>query len=172
MGTLNAVYIRSAQPVTTTIKAKERTGYTIPGSSFYAVDLDSSEFGCPEDEILQLSLSLQTDAIWITFQSTADVFVYHHCNKGSVVRSLCFGRFNEREWERIEGIPEPWENATFFDTKKLAFLLKYEKDKKRRDEIERFFNAGSLKLGSDIPGIDARESARAIATFFNLPGWQ
>lgn len=148
------------------------TAYTEPGSSFFAIELSPEDFDCPEAELLELSENLDTDVIWITFQSAADAFVYHHWKSGVVVRSLTYGAMEQGVWEQVVGMPEPWERDALFATRQLNGLLEDMGDVQERRQTQRIFDEQILKVGSWLPMVDARESARAIAEFYRLPGWR
>jgi len=172
MGTLNAIYVRAGLADPLMLKATYPTAYTEAGSSFFAIDLRPDQFGCPEDELLFLSQTLLTDVLWITFQSAADAFEFHHWKAGKLLRSLIFGGKVQGIWERVDGVPEAWERDTFFEARQLKSLLEDEEDAAKRNQIQRIFDDGILEVGSWLPMVDARESARAIAEFYNLPGWR
>lgn len=171
MGTLNAIYIRSAVPIET-IDASWPTAYTEPGSGFFAIDLPPDHFDCPSDRLAALSGVLDTDVLWITFQSAADAFAYHHWKSGYLQRSLEHGMLEQGIWEKVEGETEPWEREAFFQPRQLARLLEDAGSEQERTTTKRLFDQQILELGSWLPMVDARESARAIAAHYALPGWQ
>jgi hypothetical protein len=145
MGTLNAIYVRAVNPDTVkAIKTKYRKATTEAGSEFYWIPRSEDDFRCPEKELAALAKQLNTDVLWLTFQSVSDSFAYHHWRGNKHLRSLEF-QINEEGWERVEGTREPWELAAF-------------------DNAE-------LEAGSVEPFIDARETARAAGEHYALPGW-
>ena len=171
MGTLNAVYVRASDPVTAAaVRAAYSVAYSESGTSFFAVDQPDDHFRCPDAEMEALSARLKTDVIWLSFQSAVDAFQYHHWNDGKLVRSLVYGCFEkEREWERVEGTPQPWESGVFFGD--LDRALRYRDSEEERREIERIYRGKIIEVGAFEPALEARESARGVAEFFRLPGW-
>jgi hypothetical protein len=61
-----------------------------------------------------MSRDLGTTAIGFVVQTAADVHEVHAFSKGTAIRHLAYSRDNEG-WVRIEGTPQPWERAYFFD---------------------------------------------------------
>ena len=125
----------------------------------------------PEAELCGLSLRLDTDVLWLAFQSVVDAFEYQHWRSGVHLRSLVFGCYGEeRTWERAEGEAEPWEQEAFFSPSDLAFWSEAATDTERR-EYERIWATGSLASGQAVPCLDARKTAKKVAEFYRLPGW-
>lgn len=171
MGTLNAIYVRASNPATATaVKGAYPTAYSEPGTDFFAIDQPNDRFRCPDAELQALSARLKSDVIWLSFQSLVDAFQYHHWEDGKLVRSLVYGCFeNEREWEKVEGTPEPWESVVFFGD--LEGALRFRDLDLERREIERIYRGNIIQVGASEPALDGRESARGVAEFFLLPGW-
>src|SRR5262249_32164524 len=42
----------------------------------------------PKRELMELSLRLKTDVLWLSFQSVVDAFQFHHWQSGNHLRSL------------------------------------------------------------------------------------
>jgi len=64
----------------------------------------------PNRELLcAISKELETDVIWLEFESTVDAFRYLHWRRGALVRTLRNGLKREGTWESVDGEPEPWE---------------------------------------------------------------
>ena len=61
-----------------------------------------------------MSRDLGTTAIGFVVQTTADVHEVHAFSKGTAIRQLAYSRDNDG-WVRVEGTPQPWESAYFFD---------------------------------------------------------
>jgi hypothetical protein len=145
MGTLNAIYVRATDAETVkAIKVKYRKATTEAGSEFYWIPRSDDDFQCPEKELAALAKQLNTDVLWLTFQSVSDSFAFHHWQGKKHLRSLEF-QINEEGWERVEGTPEPWEAAVYKGVK--------------------------LEAGGVEPFYDARETARAVGEHYMLPGW-
>jgi hypothetical protein len=173
MGTLNAIYVRAADPGTAAaLLAKYPAAHTELGSEFYAIDQPDDRFACPEGELLELSGALRTDVIWLSFQSVVDAFQFHHWREGKHVRGLVYGCFvAERTWDRVEGTGEPWEQEALFDPGRLEIALEYADDPEKRRELERIYRQNVILAGSEEPSIDSRGCAWSVAEYYRLPGW-
>ena len=170
MGTLTAIYVRATEPAkTAAVRAAYPAAFTEPGSEFYAVE--DVGFQPPETDLARLSADLDTDVLWLAFQSAADAFEFHHWRDGRHLRALVFGcRGEERTWERADGEPEAWEREAIFDPGHLAHALRYA-DAGEAAELRQIWAAGEILRGRLEPSLDAREVARAAAEFYRLPGW-
>jgi hypothetical protein len=170
LGTLNAIYVRAADPAkAAAVRAGYPQAYTEPGSEFYAVEY--AGFEPPEADLAQLSVRLSTDVLWLGFQSVVDAFEFHHWRDGRYLRALVFGCHGpeERTWERAVGEPEAWESGAIFDLEHLAHALRYA-DEREAEELQRIWRATEIVPGRMEPSLDAREVARAAAEFYCLPG--
>lgn len=149
MGTLTAFYVRVSSPeAREALLAEYPSAFTEPGTDFFAVDNPPCGFDPPEEELRDLSARLDTDVLWITFQSVVDAFEFHHWRKGVALRGLAFGcRAEERTWERVEGEPEPWEASAF-------------------EDLQAPMEPGQWD------GMQSREVAREIAIHYRLPDWR
>jgi hypothetical protein len=89
------------------------------------------------------------------------------------VRSLVFGCYgdDERTWNQVEGLPEPWEREAFFDPRGLEIPLEFAQSEDEKRELERIWREAEIVPDRHEPSIDARETARAVAEFYHLPGW-
>jgi hypothetical protein len=171
MGTLNAIYVRASHTATVTaVRARYPSACSESGAPFLAIEQPEDLFRCPEAELQALSARMKTDVIWLSFQSVVDAFEYHHWNDGKHLRSLVYGCFeHEREWERVEGTPQPWEAKVIFGDLDRA-LECYDSEEDRRD-IERIYREHLIEVGAFIPSLNARETARGVAEFLKFPGW-
>ena len=61
-----------------------------------------------------LSRDVGATAIGFVVQTTADVHEIHAFSKGAAIRRLAYSRDNDG-WVQVEGTPQPWERAYFFD---------------------------------------------------------
>ena len=153
--------------------AQYGTPFTESGLEFCAVELPIRE--CPSDNELAdlhaLSREFDTNVLWLGFSSPSDSFRFHHWRSGQVLRALAFGWFKEQGlWELAEGDPEPWERSAFFLPRTLD-IWSEEAEEAEAQEMKRVWAAAEVRAGRVIPPIDARESARAVAKFYGLPGW-
>lgn len=170
MGTLNAIYVRATGQRAVALREEYPTAYTEPGLEFCAVEPPQTAWTPPEAELAALSARVGTDVLWLSFQSGSDSFQFHHWKSGQHVRALVFGCVEQGLWERVEGEPEPWERGALFDP---AGLRRWREgaDPVEAAELERIWHHAEIAIGRTVPSIDARESARAVAEFYRLPGW-
>jgi hypothetical protein len=175
MGTLNAFYVRGGADhvaVTGAIRAYFPDAAIDRSTEFWGVRLPDDAFEPPEQKLMDLSLRLTTDVIWLGFQSVVDAFQFHHWRAGEHLRSLVYGAFkDERTWERVEGSPEPWERQVLFDQSGLENCLEYSDSDHERQELQRIWRDAEIQPGRTEPSLDARECARGVAAFFHFPGW-
>jgi hypothetical protein len=153
--------------------ARYGTAFTEAGSEFCAVELSQYDGPTEADlaDLAALSAEFDTDVLWLGFCSASESFRFHHWRSGRQVRALAFGWFGEQGvWELAEGAPEPWERAAFFDARSLARWLEGAGEAEAV-ELRRVWAAAEVRAGRPVPSIDARESARATAAFYRLPGW-
>jgi len=174
VGTLFAIHVRASKTNSLAARlARYGPAFTESGSEFCAVELFRYD-GPSDDELADLgalSRELDTDVLWLGFSSVSDSFRFHHWRSGREVRALAFGWFKEQGvWELAEGVPEPWERSAFFLPRTLA-IWSEEADEDEAQEMRRVWAAAEVRVGRIIPPIDARESARAVAKFYGLPGW-
>ena len=172
MGTLNAIYIGAANA--TSIKAIKNAypeAVSEHWSQFFWVQLADNAFDCPESSLLSVSKNLGTDVLWLSFQSTVNAFRFFHWCDGQPLRALVYGCIEERTWDRAEGVPELWEQEAIFERTDLGDTLTCYEDPSERREIELIYRDHVLSPGNFHPMLDSRETARAVATFYRLPGW-
>lgn len=146
MGTLRSIYVRFNDSVDLA-RLQDRLDpgtqlATEPAFSF--AEIPWNDFQAPSQLIEDLSRDLQTDVLWLAFQSVVDAFAFEHWRNGICGRRLIFGCFDaERTWEQIEGDAEAWES----------------------EALE------SPQIGHFGGSVDGRETARAVAAFYQLPRW-
>jgi hypothetical protein len=170
MGTLNAIYVKVTVPEKVrALLGQYATAYFEPGLPFYAID--QPRFNPPEAELASLSVRLDTDVLWLGFQSAVDAFQFHHWWSGQHTRALIYGCFDqERTWDRVEGKAEAWERAAIFAPDELARILQ-DATEEEAEELKRVWRDEEIMPGRFEPSIDARETARKVAEFYRLPGW-
>jgi len=174
VGTMFAMHVGT--PKTNELSARLApygTVFTESGSEFCAVDLPIEERPSEKElaDLVALSREFDTDVLWLGFSSVSDSFRFHHWQSGQEVRALAFVWSKEQGvWELAEGEPEPWERSAFFLPRTLA-IWSEEADEAEAKEMRRVWAAAEVRAGGVIPPIDARESARAVAEYYGLPGW-
>lgn len=172
MGTSNAFYVRSNLDELKPHLPKFSNAKVEAGDEFVGVNLAETAFEPPAEKLLQLSLDLKTDVIWLSFQSVVDAFKFHHWENGFLRRSLVFGCYEEeRTWEKAEGSPELWEREVFFSEDQLQRWLGFMESEAEKSDLRRIWAEHKLAPGNIYPSIDARESARAVAHYYKFPGW-
>lgn len=175
MGTLNAFYVRAGTEHDVTaaaISARFPNIRVQADTQFWQLTLPDDAFGVPQDDLAELSSQLETDVLWLSFQSVVDAFQFHHWRAGELLRSLVYGCFvEERKWERVEGAPEPWEREVFFSASDLQCNLKDLESDSAKSELQRVWRGGEIVPGRIEPSLDARECARKVAEHFHLSGW-
>lgn len=173
MGTLLAIHVRAPQSPTLAARlARYGTAFTEPGSEFCAAELSRYDGPTEADlaDLAALSAELNTDVLWLGFSSVTDAFQFHRWRSGRRVRALAFGCGEQGVWELAAGDPEPWEREALFDPHVLA-IWSEGADAAAAAELRRVWAAAEVRAGRTDPSIDARESARAVAAFYRLPGW-
>lgn len=114
------------------------------------------------------------EAIAVTVQTIADLFVYDRFVAGSRVRGVTYA--GEAGWERAVGEPDAWEQAALFAPTKLEELtLELEEDlageelARERAELAALWKDARLKEGLTRPPVDLAVAVRAIERHFKLP---
>jgi hypothetical protein len=149
MSTLNAFYLRkrateeATRAAIVSLYPNARIEVT---KDFIGGVLSDDAVELPEQALSELSAKLETDVIWVTYQTTAESFIYHHWRAGKQLRALWYGCANEGTWERVEGRAEPWERDAFWD-----------------DEA-----SGSLKKGQTEPMVSSEDAVHAVMEHYGL----
>ena len=171
MGTLCAIHVRLTDPAkANAFRAEYPTAFTETGSEYYAVEHAPRK--PPEADYASLSARLDTDVLYLSFQSVVDAFEYHRWRSGQRLRTLVYGCWGpqERTWERVEGKAEAWESAAIFDPRHLTTALRHVTEAEAA-ELGRIWAEMEIVPGRIEPYLDARETARKVAEFYHLPGW-
>lgn len=169
MGTWSGFYIRSRDEVAVSKVVKEFPDAAVERSAEYiGIRMDDS-FKVPEQFLSNLSSHLQTDVIWLAFQSTVDAFQFFHWQGGQLARALVYGCKEERTWEKAEGASELWEAAVLFDPEALAFSITIHKDEAERIKLRRIWEEKEILPGRFLPNLDSRWCAHKIAAYYGLP---
>jgi hypothetical protein len=173
MGTMTAIYFEKP----TSMPLLQLQGILQPeiieeNSQYYGLILQTGNLRADSDIIQSLSKSTPSNLFFLFFQSVVDAFEYHRWQSGKLQRSLIYGCFEkERTWESIKGVSENWEADIFFSEEELTRALEYAEN----DEVAKLqalWATQTLLEGQVLPSIDARETCRAIAEYFNFPGWE
>jgi hypothetical protein len=149
LSTYNAFYVRKKTDDDATREAililypKARIEVT---ADFIGGVLSDDDAAPPEQALSGLSAKQETDVIWVTYQTTAESFIFHHWRAGKQLRALWYGCADEGTWERVEGRAEPWERGAFWD-----------------DEA-----TGSLKKGQTEPMVSSEDAVHAVMEHYGL----
>ena len=141
-----------------------------PSKDFIRVDLGPYHSEVPEVELARLSSNFNTDVIWLRFHSGTESFEFHHWRAGSALRSLVFGLYEERTWERVEGSAEPWERKAFFGPANLQSALEEARDNTERQELERIWREAELVVGRTEPSFSSSDCVDEVLRHYGLRG--
>ena len=172
MGTLNACYVRASEEALRVVASLEpgRALRREEGLPFVEIAFGADEHRPPVELLRTSSATLRTDAIWLSFQSAVDAFQFQHWRGGKCLRELVYGAFEEeRTWERVSGVAEAWEAEALFPRSALESELASGGE---GEQVLRVWALRELRAGEVLPAVDARESARAVALHYGLPGWE
>lgn len=149
MSTYNAFYVRkktaddAIREAILSLYPKARIEVT---RDFVGGVLSDDDAAPLEQALSELSAKQETDVIWVTYQTTAESFIFHHWRAGKQLRALWYGCASEGTWERVEGRAEPWERGAFWD-----------------DEA-----TGSLKKGQTDPMVSSQDAVHAVMEHYGL----
>jgi hypothetical protein len=173
MGTWNAFYVGRTDDAALATVRRQFGGAAIEvAPAFIEVRLADTTWDPPVDKLVGLSRELSADVIWLSLQSAVDALQYHHWRGGTRLRSLVYGCYGpeERTWERVEGTPEPWEEAVFFDPEELGHALEdAEGDETAQEELRSVWRQKALVVGRTLPAVYAKDCAHKIAAQLGLP---
>ena len=171
MSTYNAFYIRKQATDKATRsailslypKAKVETF-----DEFIGGVLSSDDSEPPEQKLSALSAKLATDVIWVTYQTTAGSFMYHHWHNGSHLRALAYGCIEDGKWDRVEGQAEEWEQECFWDEESLEMNLEEAKSDAQRKKLKKLWSDGVLIEGSELPVAGDDTAVEAVMEHFGF----
>ena len=175
MGSMNACFVQKVtDDALTAVRAKFTSAQIETNSEFIRV-LNAT---LQEQDLMELSLHLETDVMWLSYHSITDGLEYYHWQAGKLVRGLGYGLYEDRTWERIVGQAEAWERQFFFNPENLAFLLDDDEDDEEdrlsdeeKQRLVQFWQTGELMIGEHVPILGAQRCAFHIATYYRFPGW-
>src|SRR5262249_25616923 len=156
MGILNAFFVRKVTDDTiSTIRTVFSSADIKIASEFIGVTLDIYA-KTPGQTLLDLSSRFETDIMWLSYQSVVDPFEHYHWQAGELRRALVYGCYTqERTWERIEGHPEAWKQAAFFDPDFLALILEDEESDEEKRRLQQIWQTRKLEIGQMAPYVNA-----------------
>jgi hypothetical protein len=171
MGTHNALYVRR-QGEDDTVRTAILSLYPnaeiqgLPdfiGGVFTADDLEP-----PEQQLAELSARLATDVIWISSQTTAESFIFHHWLAGEQLRALWYGCGYEGAWDRADGQPEPWEAETLWSQDALEASLESAETESERRNLERIWSEKTIRQGQTDPSVNSEEVLPDVMGYYGL----
>lgn len=172
MGSMTRIYARCASPsLWETVRVRFPQA-TIEAPSVFASipPQDDTRFTPADGE--RLSAELDTDVIYLAFSSASESLQFTHCQQGSTLRHIQYGMYMEQGLlEEVAGTAEAWEAAAFFDRYALQAFADIGTDDPGYERIAKIYQQRLIRAGETHPMIDARESARAAATFYRLTDW-
>ena len=171
MSTFNAFYIRkqAAEKATRSAilslypQAQVETFDEFMGGVLSADDLEP-----PEPKLSALSSELGTDVFWVTYQTTAGSFIYHHWLNGKHLRALMYGCRAEGRWDRVEGQAEEWEQDCFWDEDSLEMVLEDASSDAERKQLKKLWSDGVLIPGSELPVAGDDTAVEAIMEYYGF----
>lgn len=175
MGTWNAFYVKkpaNEEALRFIVSTRFPAARIERGVGFTGIVFPPEQHQPPQQDMAEISLRLNTDVIWLSFQSVVDAFEFHHWRSGDLLRSLVFGCYKEeRTWENVSGAAEPWERETFFEPKGLEFALECVEDEAQKEDLRRIWEQAELRPGRTEPALSASSCAHKVAAFYGFPGW-
>ncbi len=171
MGTFNAFYVRkqATDDATRTAILRLYPQARIDISAgFIGGVLSRDDLDPAEQELAELSRQLGTDIIWVTFQTTAESFIFHHWRAGSQLRALWYGCAREGTWDRVEGKPEPWERGAFWDEESLESLLQSAETDTEKHRLQQLWNDGVLQRGETTTTVSSEDAVQAVMEHYHL----
>ena len=171
MSTFNAFYIRK-QGADDAIKAAIADLYPkadiqmLP--DFVGALLSRDDIEPPEQKLQELAASLGTDVIWVTFQTTAESFIFHHWRAGEQLRALWYGCADEGVWGRAEGEAEPWEAEEFWSEEALEGALECAESESEQRKVRRLWKDKVIRKGQTDPSVSSEDAVRAVMEHYGL----
>lgn len=173
MGTFNAFYIRKLGTEDATKAAiiglyPKADIQVLPEFVGAMLSADDIDLGVPEQKLGEISATLKTDVIWVTYQTTAESFIFHHWRGGEQLRALWYGCASEGTWERAEGQAEPWEAKEFWSEESLEGALELAESDSERLKLRRLWKAQTIRKGQTAPIISSEDAVRAVMEHYDL----
>lgn len=171
MGSMSGLYVRCGDEgdLLARVRADHPGAVIEAPSAFASIPLHAGD-DPGEAALRDLSSRYRTEVIFLLFVSVTDSFAFTHCADGRCLRHLRYGcDKEERWWEVVEGEPEAWERAVFFDDEQQVHDI--DDDDPDKPDVEELFRLGRVRAGVGWPILDAREAARAVAVHFRLTDW-
>ncbi len=156
MSTFNAFYVRKQagdDAIREAILSLYPRAHIQVLPDFIGAVLSRNSVEPPEQKLADLSAKFATEVIWVTYQTTAESFIFHHWQAGAQLRALWYGCAHEGTWDRAEGQPEPWEAEEFWGEEALASTLECE---------------GIIRKGQTEPSVSSEDAVHAVMDYYGL----
>lgn len=135
---------------------------------FVGAALSPDDVEPPEQRLAELSRSFATDVIWVTCQTTAESFIFHHWRAGEQLRGLWYGCAREGTWERAEGRAEAWEAEEFWSENALEGALECAATDSERRELEQLWKEQVIGQGQIKPSVSSEDALHAVMEHYGL----
>ena len=135
---------------------------------FMGAILSRDDIQPPEQRLAELSAKSATDVIWVTYQTTAESFVFHHWRSGEQLRALWYGCASEGTWERVEGQAEPWETEEFWTEEALEGSLECAESDSERRKLECLWKEKVIRKGQTEPVVSSEDAVHAVMEHYGL----
>jgi hypothetical protein len=135
---------------------------------FVGAILSRNDMEPPEQKLKELSASLRTDVIWVTFQTTAESFIFHHWREGEQLRVLWYGCAEEGVWGRAEGQVEPWEADEFWSEEPLEAALECAETESEQGKLRRLWKDRVIRKGQTDPSVSSEDAVLAVMEHYGL----
>lgn len=176
MSTFNAFYVRkqaredAAREAMLSLYPKAHI-QVLP--DFIGAVLPRNNVEPPEKKLAELSTRFATEVIWVTYQTTAGSFIFHHWRAGEQLRALWYGCANEGTWDRAEGQPEPWEAEEFWSDDALASAVECAESDSERRKFERLWQERIIRKGQTEPSVSSEDAVHTVMEHYALfdPGF-
>jgi len=139
-----------------------------PNKDFIRVDLGPYVADVPGTNLARLSSDFGTDVIWLRFHDDTETFEFHHWRAGVILRSLVFGLYEERTWEKVEGTAEPWEQAVLFGPGNLQSALQEAPSNEEKEELKRIWREAELVPGRTEPALSSSDCVDQVFRYYHL----
>ena len=171
MSTFNAFYIRKRATDKATraaILSLYPDACVETFDDFIGALLAADDLEPPEKKLAALSARLATDVMWVSFQTTAGSFIYHHWLDGKHLRGLVYGVTKEG-WERVDGQAEEWEEEQFWSKESLKMCLKeFGSSDAQRRKLKKMWSDRVLIKGSELPVAGDDTAVQAIMEHYGF----
>ena len=170
MSTFNAFYVRKQGDEAT----KAAIAVLYPKADiqilpeFVGAILSRDDIEPPEQKLKELSASLGTDVIWVTFQTAAESFIFHHWRAGDQLRALWYGCADEGIWGRAEGEAEPWEAEEFWGEEALKGAVECAETESEQRKLRRLWKDRVIRKGQTDPSVSSEDAVHAVMEHYGL----